>query len=43
MDIDIIFHIKATVLNLGSTERIDCTGSVDLDREKKYTLIFAHL
>jgi len=34
MDIDMISHTKAVVLNLGSTDRIDCTWSVGLDREK---------
>lgn len=40
MDINVISHTKVVVLNLESTDRMDCKGSVDLDREKN-TLLFS--
>jgi hypothetical protein len=40
MDINVISHTKAALLNLGSTDRIDCWGSVELDKEK-ITVLFS--
>jgi hypothetical protein len=43
IDINVISHTKAAVLNLGSTERIDFSGSTEFDGEKIYTFILAYL
>jgi len=40
MDIHVISHTKAVVLNLGSTDHMDFRRSVDLDKEKN-TLLFS--